>query len=121
MQISNILKSSTLDAYWTNQSLEGDMPLNVVNKINSMVISLYRKNILVTPALRCLLCNALIQSHFDYECSAWYPNLAKKIKYRIQSTQNKGTHFCLQLDKVKHISHKDFERWSWLPVTVRFK
>ena len=29
--------------------------------------------------------------------------------------------FCLQLDKLKHISHEDFERLSWLPVTYRFK
>ena len=34
----------------------------------------------LTPNLRRLLCNALIQLHFDYVCSAWYPNLSKKLK-----------------------------------------
>ena len=29
--------------------------------------------------------------------------------------------FCLQLDKLKHISYEEFERLNWLPVTYRFK
>ena len=29
--------------------------------------------------------------------------------------------FCLQLDKLKHISHEEFEHLNWLPVTNRFK
>ena len=29
--------------------------------------------------------------------------------------------FCLRLDKLKHISHEEFERLNWLPVTYRFK
>ena len=29
--------------------------------------------------------------------------------------------FCLQLDKLKHISHEEFERLNWLPMTYRFK
>ena len=29
--------------------------------------------------------------------------------------------FCSQLDKLKHISHEEFERLNWLPVTYRFK
>ena len=29
--------------------------------------------------------------------------------------------FCLQLDKLKHISHEEFECLNWLPVTYRFK
>ena len=97
------------------------MALNVVNKINNKLKFLYRKNSFLTPALRRLLCNALIQPHFDYACSAWYPNLIKKLKHRIQTTQSKCIRFCLQLDKLKHISHEEFERLNWLPVTYRFK
>ena len=95
--------------------------LNVVNKIDNKLKFLYRKNIFLTPALRHLLCNALIQPHFDYACSAWYPNLTKKLKHRIQTTQNKCIRFCLQLDKLKHISHEDSERLNWFPVTYSFK
>ena len=80
------------------------MALNVVNKINNKLEFLF-----LTPALRRLLCNALIQPHVDYACSAWYPNLTKKLKHRIQTTQNKCMHFCLQLDKLKHISREEFE------------
>ena len=70
---------------------------------------------------QCLLCNALIQPHFDYACSAWYLNLSKKLKHRTQITQNKCMRFCLWLDKLKHISHEVFERLNWLPVTYRFE
>ena len=97
------------------------MVLNIVNKINKKLKVLYRKNSFVTPTLRHLLCNILIQPHFDYACSSWYPNLTKKLKHRIQTTQNKCMRFCLQLDKLKHISHEEFERLNWLPVTYRFK
>ena len=57
------------------------------------------------PALRRLLFNALIQPHFDNVPSACYPNLRKKIKHRIETTQNMCMRFCLQLDKIKHIFH----------------
>ena len=29
--------------------------------------------------------------------------------------------FCTQLHKLKHISHEEFERLNWFPVTYRFK
>ena len=96
------------------------MALSVINKINNKLKFLYRKNRFLTPTLRRLLCNALIQPHFNYACSAWYPNLTKKLKNRIQTSQNKCIRFCLQLDKMTHISHKEFEILNWLPVTERF-
>ena len=65
------------------------MALSVINKINNKLKFLYRKNRFLTPTLRRLLCNALIQPHFNYACSAWYPNLTKKLKNRMQACQNK--------------------------------
>ena len=59
--------------------------------------------------LRRLLCNALIQPHFDYASSAWYPNLTQKMKNKIQIMQNKCILYCLQLDKMTHISKNVFE------------
>ena len=59
--------------------------------------------------------------HFDYACSTWYLNLTKKAKYRIQTTQNKCECFCSQLDKLKHISHWDFECLKWLTLIFKFK
>ena len=51
-----------------------------------------------------------IQPHFNYACSAWYPTLSRKLKNRIQTLQNKCIRFCRQLDKMSHISKKEFER-----------
>ena len=96
------------------------MALKVINKINSRLKFLHRKNKFLTPALRRLLCNALIQPHFDYASSAWYPNLTQKMKNKIQITQSKCIRYCLQLDKIIHISKNEFETLNWLPVEDRF-
>ena len=64
-----------------------------------------------------MLCNAIIQPHFDYACSAWYPNLNEKLRKKIHIAQNKCIWFCLKLDK--HISSKEFESINWLPVNKR--
>ena len=70
----------------------------------------------LTPVLHRLLCNALIQLYFDYASSAWYPNLIQKMKNKIQMTKNKCNWYCLQLDKMTHISKSKFEPLTWLPV-----
>ena len=68
---------------------EEAMALKVVNKINNKLKFFHRENSFLTPALRHPLSNALIQPHFDYACSVRYPNLIKKLKHRIQTTQKK--------------------------------
>ena len=93
------------------------MALFVIHKINNKLKFLYQKNKFLTSTLRQFLCNALIQPYFDYSCSAWYPILTKKLKYKIQTSQNKCIRFCLQLDKMTHTLHKEFETLNWLPVT----
>ena len=82
-----------------DETMSGEtMALSVINKVNNKLKFLSRKNRFLTPTLRRLLCNALIQPHFGYACSAWYPNLNKKLENRIQTSQNKCIRFCLQLD-----------------------
>ena len=82
------------------ETVSGESIANkVISKVNARLNFLHRKNKYLTPNLRRLLCNALIQPHFDYACSAWYPNLSKKLKNRIQTLQNKCIRFFLQLDK----------------------
>ena len=76
------------------------MANKVISKVNARLKFLHQKKKYLTPNLCCLLCNALIQPHFDYACSAWYPNLFKKLKNRIQTLQSKCICFCLQLDKM---------------------
>ena len=44
----------------------------------------YRKQNFLDFPLRRLLANALIQPHFDYACSAWYPLINKRLTKKIQ-------------------------------------
>ena len=99
-----------------DESLSGEsMALNVVSKINTRLKFLYRKNKFLSPQLRRLLCNAIIQPHFDYACSVWYPNLNKKFKTTLQTLQYKCVRFCL------HIGITEFKKINWLPVDYRFR
>ena len=67
-----------------DESLSGEsMGLHVLKKLNSKLKFLYRKNKFLSPPLRRLLCNAIIQPHFDYACIAWFPNLNQSIKNKL--------------------------------------
>ncbi len=63
------------------------MALDVIKKVNGRLKFLWRKHKFLTPSLRRLLCNALIQPHFDFAVSAWYPNLNKKLSTKLQICQ----------------------------------
>ena len=97
------------------------MALNIVSKINTCLKFLYQKNKFLPPQLRRLLCNVLIQPHFDYACSVWCPNLNKKFKTKLQTLQNKCVHFCLQLDNRAHVGITEFKKINWFPVDYRFR
>ena len=103
-----------------DQCLSGEaMALNVLNKINSRLSFLYRKEKFLTPKLKRLLCNALIQPHFDYASLSWYPNLNKMLQKKFQTAQNKCIRFCLQLNPRSHIGIDSFKKINWLPVKDR--
>ena len=106
-----------LDECLTGES----MAMQVCKEVTSKLKFLYRKNRFLSKDLRRLLCNALIQPHFDYACAAWYPNLNKKYKNKLQVLQNKCIRFCLQLDNIEHIGTEHFDKISWLPIDQRFK
>ena len=61
----------------------------------------------------------MIQPFFDYACNAWYPNINKKLKTRLQAAQNKCIRFCLKLDDRFRLKSKEFEVINWLPVQER--
>ena len=105
----------TLDKSLSGESID----LNVVDKINSRLKFLHRQNRFLTPPLHRLLCNALIQPLFDYACTARFPNLSKKLRLRLQATQNKCIRFCLQLDKMSRICVNEFLELNWLNVHDR--
>ena len=75
----------------------------------------------MSPQLRRLLCNVLIQPHFNYACSVWYPNFNKKLNTKLQTLQNKYVHFCLQLDIEARVGITKFKEINWLPVNYRFR
>ena len=76
-----------------DENLSGEtMALKVISKISCRLSFLYRKNRFLSQPLCRLLCNALIQPHFDYVCSAWYPNLNNRLKSKLQLLQNKCIH-----------------------------
>ena len=107
IQIKQHFKDNKYLGWLCDKTMSGEaMPLNVINKINNKLKLLHCKNRFLTPALRRLLCNALIQPHFGYSCSAWYPILTKKIKHRFQTNQNKCIRFCMQLDNLTILSGK---------------
>jgi len=105
-----------------DETLSGEsMALKILSKINSRLRFLYRKNKFLTPQLRRLLCNALIQPHFDYACTSWYPNLNKSLKKKLQTAQNKCIRFCLLLPSRTHLGANEFKKINWLNIEDRFK
>ena len=83
------------------------MAFKALNKINEKVKFLYHKNKFLTPTLRRMLCNVIIQSHFDYACSAGYPNLNEKLEKKIHKiAQNKCIWFFLKQDKRPYIQQR---------------
>ena len=73
------------------------------------------------PGVCRLLCNALIQPHFDYACTAWYPNPNKHFVKKIQICQNKCIRFCLKLNNRDYVGVKEFREINWLPTKERFE
>ena len=94
------------------------MALKALKKINGKLKFLYHKNKFLTQTLRRMLCNVIIQPHFDYASSAWYSILNEKLK-KIQITENNCIQFCLKLDKRHHISSNEFDSINCLPVNIR--
>ena len=95
------------------------MAVKVLNKVNSRLRFLPRKQSILNDPLRRLLCNALIQPHFDYASHAWYPNLTKTLSIKLQRAQKKCIRFCLNLDNRAHLDKKEFKDINWLPVKER--
>ena len=77
-----------------DENLSGEsMATRTLSKINGRLRFLYvKQNFLDFSPLR-LLANALIQPHFDYACSAWFPMLNKRLTKTIQTAQNKCIRF----------------------------
>jgi hypothetical protein len=103
-----------------DQSLSFDaMARSVLQKANARLKYLYRKKDYLTQHTKKLLVMSLIQCHFDYCCSIWYPGLSQVLKNKLQITQNKLIRFVLDLDARSHIGPNHFRSLNWLPVNKR--
>ena len=103
-----------------DNDLSGEsMATKVLKLVNNRLKFLYRKQKFLTLSLRRLLCNALIQPHYDYACSAWYPSLNKRLSKKIQTSQNKCIRYCLNLDNRAHVGIDEFIKINWLPTKER--
>ena len=69
--------------------------------------------------LRHLLCNALIESHYDYACPVCYLSLNKRLLKKIKTSQNKCIRYCLNLDYRAHVGIDEFIKINWLPTKER--
>ena len=103
-----------------DEDLSGEsMATKVLGKINGRLKFLHRKSSFLNTTLRRLLCNALIQPHFDYANSAWYPNLSKKTLNKLKIVQNKCIRFCLHTGNREHIGFAEYKKINWLPIELR--
>ena len=92
---------------------------NISSKVSNKLRFLYRKKRFFNKDTRRVLCNALIQPHYDYACCSWYPLLTKTLKKRLQVTQNKCVRFCLNLNNRHRIDEIKFKQINWLPIDKR--
>jgi hypothetical protein len=103
-----------------DQSMSGSvMASNLLKKAGDRMKFLYRQKHFLTRSTKRFLVSALIQCHFDYSCSWWYPCLTQNLKTRLQTMQNKMIRFVMDFTFRTHIGHKEFKDISWLPVEHR--
>ena len=95
------------------------MATHIINNVNSRLIFLYRQDKFLNILLRRLLGNALKQLFFVYAHNAWYPNLNKNLKNRLQAAQNRCIRFCLKLGDRTSIKINGFEKLNWRPIHDR--
>ena len=97
------------------------MALNAIRKISIRLIFLYRVNRFLFQLICRLLCNILIQSHFDYPYSLRYPYFNKSLKTKLQTLQYKCIRYCLNLNERAHVGLNEFQRINWLRINDRFE
>lgn len=94
---------------------------SIVKKINSRIRFLYRQKHCLNMDMKKLLCNSLVQCHFDYASSSWYSGITKQLKHRLQVAQNKVVRFIHGYDFRTSLTVNDFSSIGWLNVENRVK
>ena len=103
-----------------NSTLSGEeIVTSIVNKSVARLKFLYRHSKALDNKTRTLLCKALIMCNFDYAIAAWHQALSKKLKEKLQVTQNKIVRFALDLGPRAHIGQNELDRIGILSVNDR--
>ena len=79
-----------------DENMSGEAkPRMVLEKVNRKNKFLYRQSRCLSYPLKRMLSNTLIESHYDFACCSWYPNLSMSLKTKLQTTQNSCIRYCL--------------------------
>ena len=109
----NVIESKSNVTYLgvtLDQFLSGEIiASNILYKSSNKLKFLYRNAGKFNIETKNLLISALIQCHFDYTCSAWNNGLSKKLKCRMQCTQNKIIRFMLNAPWRFHVGSNEFK------------
>ena len=112
--IKNVTCVKYLGIY-LNNCLSGEPIINdIVTKANNRIKIFYKFRDILDKNCRKLLCNALIQCHLDYCCSAWFSGLNKLHQKKIQIVQNKMVRFILNLDYRTHVGQQELNQLNML-------
>ena len=95
------------------------MAIKYLKKINAKLQFLYMQNEFLSPKLRRLLCNSLIQPHFGYGCVFWYPLVSQKIRNKNRGYVFKCIRFYLKLNSRNHKGAKEIREINRLPTKER--
>ena len=99
--MEDVFEKQTTNHSLLDNTLSGkDMAEKFLEKVNGKLKFIYRQSKYLNKRLRRMLCNTIIQPHFDYASSAWYLNLNKNLKSKLQIAQNKCILFCLYLENI---------------------
>ena len=93
----------------------------IVKKANTRLKFLYRCKDLLNFESRKTLCTALIQCHFDYACSSWFPGINTTLMKKLQIMQNKIIRFILNMKCRDSIRNKELLKAGYLDVSNRVK
>ena len=58
----------------------------VLKKVNGKMKFLYRQSRYLSYPLKRMLCNTLIQPHYDFACRSWCPKLSMSLETKLQTT-----------------------------------
>ena len=119
--IQNVKSVKYLGLQIDNDLAGDNIVKGIIKKANSRLKFLYRHKDMLSFNCKKTLCSALIQCHFDYACSSWYPGIRKELTKKLQVMQNKIIRFISDLDNRAHIGNQELAKVGYLSVPDRVK